>query len=70
MDKITFEIPEDLEFIKRMPRVDWNILITKMFEEKLKEISKVKCIISRSKLSEKDVGEFTDKINETLSERY
>jgi len=70
MDKITFEIPDDLEFIKRMPRIDWNILITRMFEEKLKEVSKMKNIASRSKLSERDVDEFTFKINKAMSERY
>ena len=70
MDKITFEIPEDLEFIKKVPGIEWNILFRKMFEEKLKKVSRVKKSISKSKLSEEDVDEFTAKINETLSERY
>ena len=70
MTKLNFEIPKDLEFIKQVPDVDWSILIGKIVKSKLDNISRLKRVVSKSKLTGKDVDEFSDKINISLSKRY
>jgi hypothetical protein len=41
-----------------------------MLQLRLEELARLKRITSKSKLTEKDVGELTNKINESMSEHY
>lgn len=67
MTEIRFEIPEELGFIKQVPNIDWSILFNKFIKSKLEEIAELKRGLSKSKLTEENVEEFSDKINEALS---
>ena len=70
MSELNLEIPEDLEFIKKMPKIDWSLLVSKIIESKLNKISEMKKNLSKSALTEKDVEELSDNINESLSKKY
>ncbi len=70
MSELNLEIPEDLEFIKKMPKIDWSLLVSKIIESKLKKISEMKKNLSKSALTEKDVEELSDNINKSLSKKY
>ncbi len=70
MTKIDIEIPENLEFIRRMPNVNWTVLVSKMLREKLSEIEEIKKIAAKSKLTEKDVEELSNEINENAARHY
>ncbi len=68
--EIKIEIPEELAFMKQTPNIDWSILVGKLIKSKLNRIARLNRIISKSKLTEQDVEELTDKINTSLSQRY
>ncbi len=70
MEEITIKIPDDLAFMKEVSDIDWSILIDRILRSKLEKISKLKKITAKSQLTEKDVEEFTDKINTSLAKRY
>ena len=70
MKKLNFEISEDLDFISKASNIDWSILVEKIIKSKIEEISKLKEVVSKSKLTDEDVKEFTDKINSSLSQKY
>ena len=70
MVKIDIEISDNLEFIKKVPNINWTILVTKMLKEKLREIEEVKRIVSKSKITENDVKEISDEINENAARYY
>ena len=70
MTKVSVEISEDLDFMNEIPKIQWTILVNRILQEKLREISKMKRIISKSKLTEEDAEEISDKINEGLAKRY
>ena len=70
MTKLEFDIPKDLEFIEKMPHINWTLVIRKVLKAKLDEISSIKKIVAKSKLSEEDVDELTNTINEDLSKNY
>ena len=70
MEKITIDLPEDLQFMRKMPSIEWSFIATKILQSKLEEVSNFKRIISKSKATEKDVTELTEKINESLSKRH
>ena len=70
MDEIVVKIPDELMFVKQTSNIDWSILIGKLIKSRLDEIVELQRGLSKSKLTEEDVEEFSDKINESLSKRY
>ena len=70
MEKITLEIPEGLEFIRNISSVVLTAALLKILREKAKEIKEIDEIVSKSKLTEKDVEELTDKINSSAAKHY
>ncbi len=70
MTKIEIEIPDELEFVRRVPSINWTVLVSKMLKEKIREIEEIKRIVAKSQLTERDVEEISDEINKNASEHY
>lgn len=70
MEKITIELPEGLEFIKNVSSVVLTAAVIKMLRDKAKEIKEIDKIVAKSHLTEKDVEELADKINEAAAKHY
>lgn len=70
MTKITIDIPDGLEFIKNVSSVVLTAALLKILQEKAKDIREIDKIISKSRLTEKDVEELTDEINKSVAKRY
>ena len=70
MTELRIKVPEDLEFMKQISDIDWSILFNKFIRSELSKIERLKKGLSKSELTETDVEELTDKINESLSKRY
>jgi len=71
MGEIKVEIPEELrEEMEELPGVNWQLVVRRALKRELEEILELKRIISKSKLTEKDVEELSDKINESLAKRF
>ncbi len=70
MEELIIKISPKLKFIKDVPNIDWSILVNKIISAKLERVFRFQEIISKSKLTEEDVEELSDKINESLSKRY
>jgi len=70
MEKITIELPEGLEFVKNVSSIVLTAALIKMLQNKAKEIREIDRIVAKSHLSEKDVEELTDKINESAANHY
>ena len=70
MSELTIKIPAELEFVEQMPKIDWSILVNQLIKSKLDRVVRLQRIVAKSKLTEKDVEELSDKINESLSQRY
>ena len=47
MEKITINLPEDLEFMKDIPAEEWSFIVTKMLQSKLEEIRRFEQISSK-----------------------
>ena len=70
MSKIDIEISDDIAFVKKVPKINWSFLVGSIIKTKLEEIAKMQRIISKSKLTEADVDELSEDINNSLSKRY
>ena len=70
MAELKIKIPEEFGFFKQVSDIDWSIAVSKLIRSKLGEIAKLQRIVAKSKLTEDDVKEFSDKVNISLSKRY
>ncbi len=71
MANVTLSVPEDLK--KRMeqfPEINWSEVARQAISEKSAQLSVLKTIASKSKLTEKDALELGRKINKGLAKRY
>jgi len=71
MAELRIKLPDELEFsIKHVPNIEWSILASKLIKLRLDRAVQFQRIIAKSKLTERDVEELSDEINESLSKRY
>lgn len=71
MGGLVIEIPEELrEELEGLPKVNWQLVVRRVLKHELEEILELKRIISKSKLTEEDVSELSEKINKSLSKRF
>ncbi len=71
MGELIIEIPEELRAeMEELPKVNWQLVVRRSLKHELKEILELKRIISKSKLTEEDVLELSEKIDKSLSKRF
>jgi len=71
MAEVVIEIPQDLMLkVKQMPEIDWSLAISRLVKQELDRLARLKRIVSKSKLTEVKALELSDKISESLAERY
>lgn len=71
MPTITLSVTEDLKReMEQSKDVNWSEVARAAIKTKLSQLSILKVITSKSKLSEKDALELGRKINESLHKRY
>ncbi len=71
MVNITLSVPEELK--KKMdefPEMNWSAVAREAIWEKATQLSLLKSISSRSRLTEKDAMELGKKINKAVSKHY
>jgi len=70
MEDIVIKIPEELNFVKQVPKIDWSILVSRLIKSKIDKITRMKKIVSKSQLTEKDIEDLSERINASLSQKY
>lgn len=70
MANITLSIPEDLhQKMKKFSEIKWSEVARKAIQRKVQDLEMLDKLTSRSKLTEKDVEEISDKINKSLAKK-
>lgn len=73
MVEITINLPEDIEQKSKMTRAQLAMLASRLIREKIEELVKIERFsksVAKSKLTEKDVEELSDKINTAMWEYH
>ena len=73
MIEITINLPEDIEQKSKMTRAQLAILAASLVQERIEELVKIEQFrksVAKSKLTEKDVEEISDKINTAMWEYH
>ena len=71
MRTLSVSVPEDLK--KKMLQLDeinWSAIARKAFEEKIDEVKFLKNLASKSKLTEEDARELSEKINRSMAKKF
>ena len=71
MGEVVIKIPKDLEQeFGGVKPIFWQLVVGRVINEELERLRKLKQIVSKSELTEKDVEELSNEVNEALAERY
>lgn len=71
MGNITLSIPDDVhKDMKQFAEVKWSEVARRAIIEKLKSLKLAEHLIKKSKLTDKDVEEFSDKIKSIATKRF
>lgn len=70
MAEVRVVIPEELK--KKMDKfqIDWPIVVRRLLKKEVDELSELKAIVSKSKLTEEDALELGKKVNKSLAQRF
>jgi len=71
MAEVVIKIPVDLEQeFEGVEPIFWQLAVDKAINEELARLRRLKEIVSKSRLTEKDVEELSNEVNEALAKRY
>ncbi len=70
MAQVTIDSPNELEELKRIPRIQWQSIVQRKLKEEFDEIAEVKRIISKSQMTQEQADALSDEVNWALSKRY
>lgn len=71
MGTMSVSVPERLKKeMNKLDEVNWSAVARKAFEEKVREISLLKKITSKSKLSKEDAIKIGKKINKGMAKKF
>ena len=71
MGNITLAIPEDIhKEMKQFSEVRWSEVARKAFAEKLESLKLAESLAKKSKLTKKDVEDFSKKIKAAAAKRF
>ena len=71
MAELRVEIPKELEDdIRGLPDIEVSMFVTRVVKGEFDRLARLKRIVAKSKLTEKDVEELSDKVEKPLSKRF
>lgn len=70
MVEITISIPEELEELAYISKINWQLAILRKLKEEFEELAEVKSIVSKSKLTQEQADELADEVSLSLAKKY
>jgi hypothetical protein len=70
MAELIVNIPEELKRKMESFKIDWSAFTRDLLKKKVDELSELKFIVSKSKLTEEDALELGGKVNKSLAKKF
>ncbi len=70
MAELIVILPEELKRKMEVFKIDWSALTRDLLKKKVDELSELKSIVSKSKLTEEDALELGRKVNKSLAKKF
>jgi len=68
---ITLSIPDELhEKMKKMSEIKWSEIVRRAIEQRIIDLEEMNKIVAKSKLTQKDVDEISEKIKKGIAKRH
>ena len=69
MAEVVVKVPEELKEFESVSPINWQLIVEKRLKEEFAELARLKRIVSKSKLTEKDVEELSEEVGTALTKR-
>lgn len=69
MAEVVVNVPEELKEFESISPINWQLAVEKRMKEEFEELARLKRIVSKSKLTEKDVEDLSEEVGTALTER-
>jgi len=69
MAEIVVKVPSELREFESISPIKWQLIIGKRIKEEFDEMVRLKKIVAKSKLTEKDVEELSEEVGVALAKR-
>ena len=71
MAEVVVKIPEELKHdFEKISEIDVSLAVTRIVKTEIERLKRLKDIVSKSKLTEKDVQELSDNVDKSLAKRF
>lgn len=70
MEEINIKIPEELKELVTTKKINWQLVIGRVLKQEFEELSKMKDIVNKSKLTKEQAQELADEVDLALADRY
>ena len=69
MSEIVVKVPDELREFESISPINWQLIVGKRIKEELEEMVRLKKIVAKSKLTEKDVEDLSEEVGVALAKR-
>lgn len=70
MQEIIVKIPEELDELRHAASINWQLVIGRRLKEEFEELSRIKRIVTKSKLTQEQAEKLADEVSLSLAKRY
>ncbi|MBI2971434.1 MAG: hypothetical protein HYY37_03395 [Candidatus Aenigmarchaeota archaeon] len=70
MSEIVVKVPSELREFESISPINWQIIVGKRLKEEFGEMVRLKKIVAKSRLTEKDVEELSEEVGVALAKRF
>ena len=69
MSEIVVKVPDELREFESISPINWQLIVGKRIKEEFDEMVRLKKIVAKSKLTEKDVEDLSEEVGVALAKR-
>ena len=69
MSEIVVKVPDELREFESISPINWQLIVGKRIKEEFDEMVRLKKIVAKSKLTEKDVEGLSEEVGVALAKR-
>ena len=70
MQEIIVKIPEELDELRYAASINWQLVIGRRLKEEFEELARIKRIVTKSKLTQKQAEKLADEVSLSLAKKY
>ena len=71
MPELKISLPEELkQEMEEFPNIEWQAVVRRLLKQELDRLLELKSIVSKSKLTERDIAELSNEVDKSYAQRF